>query len=97
MKGIANKTKREIGRIIELLHNEGQMHVRGISRGTGIHPMKVSRIIDIYLSPFLEIKDINEFGLKAKLVKLREDRKNITIDDVMKYIDLKKNIGSKRI
>ncbi len=92
------KTGKEIQKVISLLRSEGQIHVRGISRALGIHPMKVSRLINDYLSPFLEINEINEFGLKAKLVKLREDRKNITAEDVFRYKELRKKIkGGKNI
>jgi len=89
---MSNKTKAQIARIIGLLQKEGQMHVRGISRALEIHPMTVSRLIDEYLSPFLEINEISEFGLKAKLVKIREDKENVTIEDVMKYLEVKKKI-----
>ncbi len=97
MKTISNKTKAQIMKIIGLLQNEGQMHVRGISRALGIHPMNVSRIIDIYLSPFLEINEINEFGLRAKIVKLRRDKENLTLQDVLKYREVKKEISRKKI
>ncbi|MFZ3077719.1 MAG: hypothetical protein WA139_04645 [Candidatus Aenigmatarchaeota archaeon] len=92
MKTISNRTKVHIMKIIGLLQKEGQMHVRGISRALEIHPMTVSRIIDSYLSPFLEINEINEFGLKAKIVKIREDKENITIEDILKYLEVKKKI-----
>lgn len=97
MKTISGRTKAHIMKIISLLQNEGQMHVRGISRTLKIHPMTVSRIIDIYLSPFLEINDINEFGLRAKLIKLRKDKEDITIADVLKYLDIKKKIKQNNI
>lgn len=96
MKTLYPRTKVQIAKIIGLLQKEGQMHVRGISRALGIHPMIVSRVIDNYLSPFLDINEINEFGLKAKLVKLRKDKENITIEDVMKYIEIKKRIRNSK-
>ncbi len=92
MKPISIKTQKEIAKIIDLLKNEGQMHVRGISRALGIHPMAASRIIDSYLAPFLEINEINEFGLKAKIIKLRIDKENITLQDVLKYRQVKKEL-----
>lgn len=92
MKTIYPRTKAQIAKIISLLQREGQMHIRGISRALGIHPMIVSRIIDRYLYTFIEINEIKEFGLKAKIVKLREDKKEITISDVLKYIELRKRI-----
>lgn len=97
MRSITNNTKSQIARIIELLRNEGQMHIRGISRSLESHPMKISRIIDGYLSPFLEITEINEFGLKAKLIKLKEDRYNITIEDILRYKEARRRIRSKTI
>lgn len=97
MKTISDRTNIQITKIIGLLQREGQMHVRGISRALEIHPMTVSRIIDSYLSPFLEINEISEFGLKAKLVKIREDKENITIEDILKYLEVKKKIRSNRL
>lgn len=92
MKTISDRTKVQIIKVIGLLQKEGRMHVRGISRALGMHPMTVSRIIDGYLTPFLEINEINEFGLKIKLVKIREDKEKIAIEDVLKYLDIKKRI-----
>jgi len=60
MKTMSDRTKAQIVKIISLLQKEGQMHIRGISRALEIHPMTVSRIIDSYLSPFLEINEIKE-------------------------------------
>ncbi len=92
MKPISDKTKAQVAKIIGLLQKEGQMHIRGISRALGMHPMTVSRLIDGYLSPFLEINEINEFGLRVKIVKLREDKKKLTLEQVLKYIEIKKKI-----
>ncbi len=92
MKNLSTKTIADIERIISLLKEYGQMHVRGISRALEIHPMKVSRIIDNYLSPFLDINDIKDFGLRVKLIKLSENKKNIVLIDVLKYLELKKKI-----
>jgi hypothetical protein len=96
MRTISNKTKADIVKIINLLREHGQMHIRGISRITEIHPMSVSRLIDSYLSPFLEISEIKEFGLKAKIVKLREDKQNITLEDVLRYINIKRKIKNNK-
>ncbi len=96
MKTLSIKTKADMERIISLLKEHGQMHVRGISRALEIHPMKVSRIIDNYLSPFLDIKEIKEFGLRIKLVKLNENKKNIILSDVLRYLELKKRIRSNK-
>lgn len=97
MKTISDKTKVQIAKIIGLLQKEGQMHVRGISRALEIHPMTVSRIINSYLSPFLEINEISEFGLKAKIVKIREDKENIAIEDILKYIEVRKKIRDNKM
>lgn len=97
MRDISNKTKANIAKIINLLREQGQMHIRGISRSLDIHPMSVSRLIDTYLSPFLEINEINEFGLKAKIVKIREGKESITIEDILKYLDIKKKIRNNKI
>jgi hypothetical protein len=44
-----------------------------IARGTGLHKWTVSRTLDIWMSPFVEMmipEQLEDVGLKLKLVKL---------------------------
>ncbi len=93
MKSPTLKTQKNILRILEFLKTEeGDVHIRGISRRLGIHPQTVDRIIDNYIFPFLDINNIIFHGFRAKLVKLKEEKRNITLLDVMKYYKIRRMI-----
>ena len=90
--GMHKTTIRNIARILDLLKKNETIHIRGISRALGLNPFIVSNIINKYLDYFLDIKDIDQFGFRAKMISLKEDKKNITVEDVLKYIDVKRKI-----
>lgn len=90
--GIHKTTIRNIARILDLLKHHEAMHIRGISKALGLNPFIVSNIVNKYLDYFLDIKDINQFGFRVKLLSLKEDKKNTTIEDVLKYVQVKRKI-----
>lgn len=90
--GIHKTTIKNINEILNLLKEVGEIHIRGISRSLKLNPFVVSNIIEKYLSYFLEIKSIDQFGLRIKLVKLKHGMENTTAEDVLKYVNLKKKI-----
>ena len=79
-------TVKNIKKILRVLR-ETDLHIRGISRATGINPFVVSYIIDKYLSPFVDIKIINEFGIKAKIISLK---RNVSGAEILRYVKFKK-------
>jgi hypothetical protein len=93
--GIHKTTIKNINNILILLREVGQIHLRGISRDLKLNPFIVSNIIEKYLDYFVEIRGIEEFGFKAKLVRLKPGMENTTVEDVLKYANLKKKIRSR--
>jgi len=90
--GIHKTTIKNIDSILKLLKEVGEIHVRGISKALNLNPFIVSNIIDKYLTYFLEIRSIDQFGFKIKLVKLKSRMENTTVEDVLRYARLKNKI-----
>jgi len=69
------ETIKKIGKILIVLKESGDwIHLREISRRTGIHHQTVSEILDKYLNQFILTQNLNEYGLKLKLVKLKDKK-----------------------
>lgn len=90
--GIHKTTIKNINEILNLLREAGEVHIRGISRSLNLNPFVVSNIVDKYLGYFLEIRSIDQFGLRIKLVKLKPRMENTTLEDVLRYAKLRKKI-----
>jgi hypothetical protein len=64
--------------------------VSKISKITGLHKWTVSRTLDIYMSPYVEIvipEGFEEVGLKIKFVKLRNS--DMTKEQVLRFLKLR--------
>lgn len=96
-KKIESQTKKNIDRILVLLRDQGEtgLHIRGIAKKLELSPSTVDHIIEKYLEPFIEIKRIDQFGIKAKIVSLRLGKENTSLADVLRFIELKTRIKSK--
>ena len=90
--GIHKTTIKNIAKILGLLKQNQAMHIRGISKALALNPFLVSNIINKYLDYFLDIKDIDQFGFRVKLVSLKEGMENTTVEDVLKYIEIRRKI-----
>ncbi|MEM5872341.1 MAG: hypothetical protein QXD55_00550 [Candidatus Aenigmatarchaeota archaeon] len=90
MLHLQQRTKINLIKIIEVLKNYGQMHIRGIAKITGIHPITVSTLINRLDYFFNTEKREVVPGFTAKIVSLKN--KDITIKDIEKYLELKKSI-----
>jgi len=93
--GIHKKTIKNIAKILELLRERGPMHIRGISKALDMNPFTVSNIIDRYLDFFIEVNNIDQFGFRVKLINLKPGKENTSLEDVLKYIKLKKKIRNR--
>ncbi|MFQ6010206.1 MAG: helix-turn-helix domain-containing protein [Candidatus Aenigmatarchaeota archaeon] len=92
-KTIQPTTIKKISRILMVLKTaEGEIHLSGIAKALNMKPMTVSRIIDNYLDFFVETRNIEIYGFKARLIKLKEGKKDITLKDVLDYLEVKKRI-----
>lgn len=64
--------------------------VSKISRMTGLHKWTVSRTLDIYMSPFIEItipEGFEDVGLKIKFVRLKNQ--NMTKEQALRFLRLR--------
>ena len=92
-RNIQPGTVKKISKVLMVLKTaDGEIHLRGIAKALNMKPMTVSRIVDNYLDYFVEVRSVEYYGFKAKLIKLKEDKKDITINDVLKYLEVKKRI-----
>ena len=81
------RTIEKMGKILLVLKETGDwLHIREISRKTNIHPQTVSNIVDKYLYPAVEIRNLEEYGLKVKLVKIKD--LNTNLKGILKYLKL---------
>lgn len=90
--GIHKTTIKNIDNILKLLKEVGEIHVRGISKALKLNPFVVSNIIENYLDYFVEIRNIDQFGFRIKLIRLKLGMENTNLEDVLKYVKLKKKI-----
>jgi hypothetical protein len=90
--GIHKTTIKNIDNILKLLKEVGEIHVRGISKTLNLNPFVVSNIIENYLDYFVEIRNIDQFGFRIKLIRLKSGMENTNLEDVLKYVKLKKKI-----
>jgi len=93
--GIHKKTINNIARILDLLRESGELHIRGISNALNLNPFIVSNIINNHLDFFVDARAIDQFGIRLKLVRLKPGKEGTTIEDVLKYIKVKRNIKGK--
>jgi len=87
---LQERTKINLIKIIDALKTYGQLHIRGIHRVTGINPLTVSTLVQRY-GRFFDI-DVQEVvpGFGTKFVRLKNP--SITIEDIERDIQLRKNI-----
>ena len=66
------------------------MTISKIARLTGLHKWTVSRTLDLYMSPYVEItvpEGFDDVGLKIKFVRLKN--KNMTREQVLRFLNLR--------
>ena len=88
--GIHKKTVKNIAKILDLLRENGELHIRGISKALGLNPFIVSNIINNHLDFFVDSRIIDQFGIRLRLVSLKPGKEETTVEDVLKYIKVKK-------
>ncbi len=69
------------------------MTISKIASITGIHKWSVSRTIDIYMSPFVEItipEHLEDVGLQLKIVRLKD--LGTSLEQVSNYLKMSKKI-----
>ncbi|MBN2203349.1 MAG: hypothetical protein JW700_04160 [Candidatus Aenigmarchaeota archaeon] len=91
-QGIHRKTVLNIAKILDLLKENGELHIRGISKALDLNPFIVSNIVNNYLDFFVNSRSIDQFGIRLRLIGLKPGKENTTVEDVLKYIQVKKRI-----
>ena len=90
-------TKVNVVKILRALQGEqGAITVGEIARRTGLHKWIVSRTLDVWMSPFVDVAQVEELeavGLKMKLVKLKHD---YTETQVLRGLVLKSRMTARK-
>jgi DNA-binding Lrp family transcriptional regulator len=89
---IHEKTIKNIANILDLLRQNGELHIRGISKALGLNPFTVCNIINKHLDFFVNSRTIDQFGIRLKLVSLKPGKEETTVEDVLKYVKVKRRI-----
>ncbi len=95
MRGLSLKTYKRIEQILALLRENREMHVRGIAKALQLHPFIVDKIVTDYLDFFLEKRGVNIFGFRAVLVRFKHGKENSKLEEIIKYIELKRKVKEK--
>lgn len=90
--GIHRKTITNIAKILDLLKENGELHIRGISKALGLNPFIVSNIVNNHLDFFVNSRAIDQFGIRLRLIGLKPGKEDTTVEDVLKYIKVKQRI-----
>ena len=93
-KSYYKKTVKNVMQILDLLKKTEQsdeiLTISKISKLTGLHKWTVSRTLDLYMSPYIEVtvpEGFEDVGLKIKFVKLKNS--NITKEQVLRFLKLR--------
>ena len=93
-KNYYKNTVKNVMLIFDLLKNSEEtgelLTVSKISKLTGLHKWTVSRTLDIYMSPYVEItvpEGFDDVGLKIKFVRLKH--KNMTKEQVLRFLKMR--------
>lgn len=93
MVGYYKNTKRNALKILKALQGEeGPITVGEISRRTGLHKWVVSRTLDVWMHPFVDVAQVEELqavGITMKLVKLK---KAFTEEQLLKGLEVRKRL-----
>lgn len=85
-------TKTNVVKIFKMLkEQDGPVTVGEIARQTGLHKWVVSRTLDIWMAPFVDVTILEELeavGLRMKLVKLKG---NYTEQQLLRGFDVRKS------
>lgn len=90
-KGLTDKTKENMAKILFIIKEAPGIHLRGIARTLNMNPFTVSTLIDRYLTPFFDIK-VDPYGSRIKVFYVKEGKENTKIEDVLRYYLAKKRI-----
>jgi len=91
-RGTPEKTIERISLILAVLKEAKQIHMRGLAKVLDVNPLTVNKIIESYLKPFVDFEYIQQIGGRVKIIRLKPGRENLTLEEILRYNELKKKI-----
>jgi hypothetical protein len=91
-RGQPIKTLQRVALLLQILKEAKQIHIRGIARVLKINPYTASKLVENYLQPFVDIKYMDQFGIRAKIISFKPGRENLTMEEVLRYRRLKQQL-----
>jgi hypothetical protein len=91
-RGQPIKTLQRIALLLDILKEAKQIHIRGIARVLKVNPYTASKLVENYLKPFIDVKYMDQFGIRAKIISLKPGRENLTMEEVLRYRRLKRQL-----
>jgi len=86
------ETLKKIAAVYSVIKEAGEIHLRGIARALEMNPFTVEHIIKTYLSPFLDVRRVEAFGIRIKIFKIR---KEASLEEILKNYETRKRIREK--
>ena len=101
-KMMEKTTLKKVKRVLDFIKENPGVHVRGIAKSLNYRPGTIDWILNHYLFYFIEVDSPLEkpelkgiadiFGLKIKTIKLKPGKENTTMEDVLRYVDVRKRM-----
>jgi len=91
-RGQPIKTLQRVALLLDILKEAKQIHIRGIARVLKVNPYTASKLVENYLKPFIDVKYMDQFGIRAKIISLKPGRENLTMEEVLRYRRLKRQL-----
>lgn len=96
-RGQPIKTLKRAARLLEILKEAKQIHIRGIARALEINPYTASKLVEDYFKPFVDITYVDEFGIRVKIIRLKPGKENLTMAEILRYRRLKRQLREARM
>src|SRR3990170_3765258 len=91
-QGLTKTTKENLAKILFVIKKAPGIHLRGICRAlNNMNTYTVSTLIDRYLLDFVEVTD-RPYGARLKIYTIKSGKENATLEDVLRYYEVKKRI-----
>ncbi len=91
-QGLTENTKKNLAKILYVIKGAPGVHLRGMARTLNMHPFTIATLVQRYLKYFVDIKE-DPYGSKLKAYSLKSGKENSTLEDVLRYYEVKKRIS----
>lgn len=96
-RGRPIKTLERVASLLNILKEAKQIHIRGIARVLKINPFTASKLIENYFKPYVDVNYMDQFGIRAKILSLKPGRENLTMEEILRYNRLKKQLRDRGV